>query len=99
MTNPCLEEVNPEYITYSEPNVMQVPYTNGISRTFENTLITTLIVFRDVSPTLSLWEAFKLRTVVSLVEPIFNPPFQGILFAVTSSYSIRFITITVNRKQ
>ena len=66
MTDPCFKQVNQYYVTQLEPNKVQVPYTNGISKTFEDTLIATLIVFRDVSPTLSIWGAFKLRNLVSL---------------------------------
>ena len=65
MTDPCLKQVNQHYVTQLEPNKIQVPYTNGISRTFEDTLIATLIVIRDISPTLSIWEAFELRTLAS----------------------------------
>ena len=65
MTDPCLKHVDQRYVTQLEPNKIQVPYTNGISRTFEDTLIAALIVLRDVSPALSIWEAFELRTLVS----------------------------------
>ena len=67
MTDPCLKQVNRHYVTQLEPNKIQVSYTNGISRTFEDTLITMLIVLRDVSPSLSIWEAFELRTLASLI--------------------------------
>ena len=63
--DPCLKQVNQRYAAQLEPNKIQVPYTNGVSRTFEDTLIAALIVLRDVSPTLSIWEAFELRTLVS----------------------------------
>ena len=66
MTDPCFNQVIQHYVTQLEPNKIQVPYTNGISKMFEDTLIATLIVFRDVSPILSIWEAFKLRNLVSL---------------------------------
>ena len=65
MTDQCLKQVNQHYVTQVEPNKIQVPYTNGVSKTFEDTLIAALIVLRDVSPTLSIWEAFELRTLVS----------------------------------
>ena len=60
MTDPCLQNVNKESVTQLNPTKLQVSFTSGLTRTFENTLIAALIVLRDVSPTLSVWEAFEL---------------------------------------
>ena len=60
-----MKQVNQKYVTQLKPNKIRVPFTNGISRIFEDTLIAMLIVLRDVSPTMSIWEAFELRTLAS----------------------------------
>ena len=65
MTDQCLNNVRQEVVTQLQPNKIQVPFTDGLTRTFENTLIAALIVVRDISPSLSVWEAFDLRKQVA----------------------------------
>ena len=60
MTEQCLDHVHQQLGS----NRTEVPYTSGISRTFENTLMSALIILRDVSPTLSVWEAYSTQTMV-----------------------------------
>ena len=69
MTDPCVKQVDQHNVTQLEPNTILVPYTNGISETLEDTMIATLTVLRDVSPTLSMWKAFQLRSQVSPFFP------------------------------
>ena len=64
MTDLCLQNINMEAVMHLQPNKIQVPFTNGLTRTFENSLIAALIVVRDISPTLSVWEAFDLQKQV-----------------------------------
>ena len=64
MTDPCLDNVHQDKVTQLNPSKIQVPFTSGITRTFENTLLAALIIFRDVSPSLSLWEAFDMQKEV-----------------------------------
>ena len=91
MTDLCLKQIN--HATQIEPNKIQVPYTNGISETFEDTLVAMLIVFRDVSPTLSIWEAFELRDSVS---PFCISHQEGHLALVKPSYDLNMCMVQRN---
>ena len=71
MTEQCMDHVHKGSAVELTPNRTEVPYTSGITRTFENTLMSALIILRDVSPTLSVWEAFSAQTLVHCLSLIY----------------------------
>ena len=92
MTEQCLGHVHQQL----EPNRTEVPYTSGISRTFENTLMSALIILRDVSPTLSVWEAYSAQTMVKIfssfpTHKLYIYSFLCILFLMSILFLIKIL--------